>query len=155
MAIGRHTDVYPDGSENDAFCRWMTDRYYTPYEFISWKTNRHYIPVSAWGKLYRRTVYETLRFPNVKHAEDMMVFPTVLDSIHKISTIEMLVYYYFQRENSMMHVMTEEARRDCLRANVLMTKYLIDKNSLHGINMWFGRCIKQAYAMEDKKQGIN
>jgi glycosyltransferase involved in cell wall biosynthesis len=153
MALGRHTDAYPDGREIGTFCQWMTDRCYTPDEFISRETDQHYIPISAWGKLYRREIYAQLRFPKVKHAEDMMVLPTVLDHVRKISVSDKTLYYYYQRSNSMVHVMSEEACRDCLRANLLMTKYLLKKQSLRGIPMWFGRCIRQAYRMEDKTGG--
>ena len=153
MAIGMHTDVYPDGREDGAFCQWMTDQCCTTKDYISRKTDRHYILVSTWGKLYKSEVYMELRFPKVKHAEDMMIFPSVLDRVSKISITAKLIYFYFQRENSMMHVMSEEARRDCLMANLLMMKYLMEKRSLYGIPMWFGRCIEQAYGMQNKTEG--
>jgi glycosyltransferase involved in cell wall biosynthesis len=153
MAIGRHTDVYPDGRENGAFCQWMVDQCCTAREYISRKTDRHYIIVSACGKLYKSEVYRELRFPKLNYAEDMMIFLSVMDRVSKISLSGKLIYFYFQRENSKMHVMNDEARRDCLRANLLVLKYLMEKGSLYGINMWFERCIEQAYRMENNTEG--
>ena len=150
MAVGKHTDAYEDGTQNDSFCKWMKDAYYSVHEFIGRKTDSHYIPVSSWGKLIKSDVYINIRFPEVRHAEDLMVFPVVLENMNKISTVDYLVYYYFQRENSMTHSMNEDARKECLQANLLMTKYLVERQCLGNAPQWFGRCIMQAIEMQNK-----
>jgi glycosyltransferase involved in cell wall biosynthesis len=53
---------------------------------------------SAWGKIYRKTVFDNLRFPEGKLFEDMWIFPKIAE--YKISIIDKALYHYVQRDNS-------------------------------------------------------
>ena len=53
---------------------------------------------SAWGKIYRKTVFDNLKFPEGKLFEDMWVFPKIAE--HRILIIDKALYHYVQRENS-------------------------------------------------------
>lgn len=58
----------------------------------------------VWGKLYRRTILENLRFSeNVKMAEDKVFLSEVLDCAEKIVVIDNRLYYYYDRLDSAIH----------------------------------------------------
>lgn len=59
--------------------------------------------VSAWSKLYKRDIFKDIRFPKGYEMEDWAI---IIDSILKcknIALIDNVLYYYYQRENGIMH----------------------------------------------------
>ena len=58
--------------------------------------------VVAWNKIYRRSVFENLRFPLGKQHEDEYVFHYVVDNSRVIVSVEDSLYYYRQRKGSIM-----------------------------------------------------
>ena len=62
------------------------------------------LPMTAWGKLFRRDVLKTVRFPNGKIHEDEYVIPYLLFSCRQIATSNIQLYYYFRRDDSIMGI---------------------------------------------------
>ncbi len=58
------------------------------------------IDVSPWGKLYRREIFETLRFPEGRIFEDTWLFGSLLNATERISFGRKCCYYYIVRELS-------------------------------------------------------
>jgi len=54
--------------------------------------------VSAWGKVYKKQVFEKLRFPEEKLFEDMWVFPKIAEN--RILVLNKALYHYIQRKES-------------------------------------------------------
>lgn len=54
--------------------------------------------VAAWAKIFRRKVFENIRFPEGKLFEDMFIFPQITQ--YKILILNKALYHYVQRENS-------------------------------------------------------
>lgn len=54
---------------------------------------------SAWGKLYKKELFQELRFPKGKLFEDDWIIPMLLFSGVKISAIQNELYYYFQNSD--------------------------------------------------------
>lgn len=65
--------------------------------------------VSACGKLYRSSVFSDVRFPKGKLYEDLLTIPYVMAAGTGcfFSTSEQ--YYYYQREDSIMHKLKEDS----------------------------------------------
>jgi len=61
------------------------------------------LDVSAWAKLYRREVFETLRFPKGKLYEDTYIFGDVLNLTQNIVLGSKPQYFYIQRQNSIVN----------------------------------------------------
>lgn len=59
--------------------------------------------VTAWGKLYKTSLFETIKYPKGKINEDEFVCHKLLDSASKVCYQPVKYYYYLQRENSIMH----------------------------------------------------
>lgn len=72
--------------------------------------------VVAWGKLYNKNIFETLRFPVGKINEDEFVTHLVLDKCQKICFCNAAYYCYLQRENSIMHTKLSKKNLDSLEA---------------------------------------
>lgn len=69
--------------------------------------------VVAWGKLYRRELFRTLRYPVGRIHEDEFVFAELMLNCKKAVWIEEKLYFYLQRENS---IMSEKKIKDTLTA---------------------------------------
>lgn len=154
MAVGRHTDVYDDGQTNGTYCRWMRNDRLSAREALVQMGEEHHIAVSAWGKLYRRTVFEKIRFSKISYGEDLWVFPLILLQCHRISTVDSLVYYYYQRSNSLIHERTEKSRIDELDATLHMVYQLLQNDIQKGSEKWFRRAIDRAVWCRDKKEAL-
>ena len=58
--------------------------------------------VSAWSKLYKRTIFDKLRYPKGLEMEDWAIIVDVLLQCNKVVLIENELYYYYKRQNSIM-----------------------------------------------------
>lgn len=68
------------------------------------------IRVSAWNKLYRKNIFDEIRYPVNKTAEDAFIIIDILLSCRKIVATSEQKYYYYHRENS---IMTCRSARNC------------------------------------------
>lgn len=62
--------------------------------------------MSAWGKLYKKNLFNGVKYPKGKLSEDLFVIYQVLYKAKKISYYDIPLYYYRQRENSISHSMS-------------------------------------------------
>lgn len=69
-------------------------------ETIRDKSNMPY--VVAWNKLYRRAVFETLRYPVGRRNEDVFVFAELFDTAKTVACIGDKLYFYRQSAQSIM-----------------------------------------------------
>lgn len=69
-------------------------------ETIREKSNMPY--VVAWNKLYRRAVFETLRYPVGRRNEDVFVFAELFDTAKTVACIGDKLYFYRQSAQSIM-----------------------------------------------------
>lgn len=69
-------------------------------------------PVSAWSKLYRRSLWGELRFPEGKICEDAFTTYLLVDKATRIVQIPEPLYCYRIRENSIMTSAFRPARMD-------------------------------------------
>lgn len=57
----------------------------------------------AWNKLYKKNLFDNVRYPLNKIHEDEYVIKDIINQCNKVKVITDLLYYYVQRENSIMH----------------------------------------------------
>jgi len=72
--------------------------------------------IVAWNKLYKKEVWKTLRFPVGKLHEDEWIAHYLYDYPTKISVNTSKLYFYRQRENSIMTVFKEKKFHDVVEA---------------------------------------
>lgn len=57
----------------------------------------------AWNKLYKKELFNSIRYPKGKLCEDVFVAHLLLGSCEKVACIRYAGYYYVQRAGSIMH----------------------------------------------------
>lgn len=67
------------------------------------------VGVSAWGKLYRKALFETRRFPVGKLYEDLYTTPYMVEECKRCAYSTSIQYYHFQRSGSITHTISDSA----------------------------------------------
>ncbi len=70
------------------------------------------IDTVAWGKLYKKELFQTIRFPVGKIMEDVFVTHQILYNAQNIVMVDAELYHYFQRDTSIIHQNYTLARLD-------------------------------------------
>lgn len=85
------------------------------------------VPCYAWGKLYRSKLFDTLRFAEQKYAEDVWIFIDILMKCTNVTLVSDILYYYVQRQSSLIHTLTDDKIMDSISAALyaacLLRKY--------------------------------
>lgn len=151
MAVGKHIEIYDDGRTDDLFCRWMEDSVYTANQVYEKLGHTQCVPVAAWGKLYRREIFEGVRFNNLVCGEDLCLHIQILEKSKKVSVTNKLIYYYYQRTTSVMHSTNPRKQYDQIEANLYAAKVLWERQLYQGASKWFNLCILYSYWVKDTK----
>lgn len=77
---------------------------------------------SACNKLFKKTLFEDIKFPLGIWYEDLGCIPIVLSKAQKVVKVNQAFYYYFQREGSIMNTYCEKSL-DIYRALQLVDDY--------------------------------
>jgi len=86
------------------------------------------VPVTAWGKIYLRDLFNGIRFPRGRIHEDNFVVPIILYLSKKVCLLECSLYWYRQRKDSIMGQPFSIKRYDVLFATDHCIQYFEDKN---------------------------
>lgn len=97
--------------------------------------------VSAWGKLFEKTLFKTIRFPRGKIYEDAFTIPYVIAKSKKIAYREEYMYYYFVRKDSITHAEFDNRNFMMLEglnklSTFVMTKYPELKEAMQCRYIW-------------------
>ena len=92
----------------------LPDRTFTLAEFVEEDQPSQYIV--AWNKLYRRFLFDNVRYPVGYIHEDKAVIHHILGQCHTISTIPQALYFYRQTPGSIMNAPVTIKRTDRLTA---------------------------------------
>lgn len=84
--------------------------------------------VPAWNKLYKKEIWKDLSFPKGKLHEDEYIIHEVIEKSEKISLINNKMYYYVQRNGSIMNNITDKNRLDGAEALIKRTEFLTKIN---------------------------
>lgn len=58
--------------------------------------------IVAWNKIYKRKIFNNVRFSKGKYFEDQFIFTKLYWKINKVSFVNIPLYYYVQRQGSIM-----------------------------------------------------
>ena len=111
----------------------------------------------ACNKLYRKELWNRVRFPLGKVHEDEYVIVDILEQIHYATVIDSKLYYYRQRQGSIMYTFNKKGEYDALEAFDLRCIKLSGDKELYlpTLNLYLAQLMK-IYYMEDilKKRNI-
>ena len=66
----------------------------------------------VWRNLYKRTLFQDIRFPEGKVFEDIIVMPQIFLKAEKFVFLSEELYYYFTNKNSIVHSPSYKQRKD-------------------------------------------
>ena len=95
----------------------------------------------AWGKLYKKEYFKTLRFPVGKIHEDEFITYQILFRTPKIAFINIPLYYYYINDSGIMKTQSKYRRSDGLEALAQQIEYF-EKNHFD----WAKKVSVRAYA---------
>lgn len=84
----------------------------------------------SWGKLFHRTLFDTIEFPVGKVHEDVYTTHLYFEAAEKIVFTTKRLYYYRQREGSLMSVERRKPAWNEIRADMTRAKYFKEKGYL-------------------------
>ena len=119
--------------DNNKACRKIQSRCYLQNDFINEIVVLYgdsYL--IAWDKLYRKEIFNSLRFPIGKLHEDAFTFHHIVEKCSKISYIRNRLYYYRIREGSIMTKKFDVRRLDF--GDALIERYYFTKKKK--FNQW-------------------
>lgn len=92
-----------DAGKIESMGEYAIDDRYTRYEFIHELIQPYggYFVV-VWNKLYKRCIFDHLTFPVGKQHEDEFVLHYIIDRCSVIASVKNALYYYTQRDESIM-----------------------------------------------------
>ena len=78
----------------------------------------------AWNKLYDIDLFNGIKFPVEKKMEDLGIMYLLFDKCDKISYNKNQLYYYVQREGSILHTLSKELLLDKLELSIKRYEYI-------------------------------
>lgn len=107
--------------------------------------------VMAWNKLYRRSLFENLRYPKGRCHEDEFLAHYLLDRCEKIAVVDCPLYFYENRGGSIMRTMSKERLGDVLAGYQDRITYTEKKRyetaHLNAVSLYCNYCLKTYYAV--------
>ena len=152
MVVAQKVKVYPNGIEES------TTFFSQEVEIISKEEAFHRLgsadkpfPSPTWAKLYRKYIFEEIRFPNLKTAEDTYAVVDIIARCDRISILSDTVYFYFQRDASIVHTMTREKELDNMKAATHLARFLLDCNYIKEASHYYYAAVCCSIKMKNDK----
>ena len=83
-----------------------------------WIDERAYAHAYAWNKIYRRELFNEVRYPVGHVFEDVYILPQLLKHVRTLATTGKGLYYYNYNPNSITNAIKGSALRDLLNAHI-------------------------------------
>lgn len=124
MSIASHRVIYEkniiDRSTGKEFCA-------EPIEILKMLLYDNGIDTSAWGKLYKKSLFNEIRFPKGRFFEDSATTYMLIDKSKKIGVCSKPIYNYVIRNNSISNETFSEKKMDLIVSTEEMTNYIKNK----------------------------
>ena len=124
ISIGKHYVLYENGEINTA-----TGKKYElePKQALEMMLYGDDLDVSAWAKLYKKELFETVRYPKGRLFEDAATTYKLIDLSKKIIFHSEPIYYYIMRSDSISNKSFNDKKMDLITSTNEMSGYISDK----------------------------
>ena len=85
--------------------------------------------VTVWGKLFKRKIWDTLRFPNVRFAEDEFILPSIVSQCCRIFVSDCVVYRQTISDSSLVRSSYSLDKLKVPESKLTVADYLIAKGN--------------------------
>lgn len=109
-------EYHIDKNDDFSYTEESAEAVYTQF----FKRGRDYV----YGRLYRKALFNNIRYPGGKLFEDVATTYKILLSVDKIAYVEAPLYYYFYNENGIVHQKWSPKRMDEFDAYEEQLEYL-------------------------------
>ena len=154
MAVGKIVKDFEDGHTDGRYWDFLRDRKITGEELLCGQDGGEQSLVNVYGKLYSRKALDGIRFPQMTCGEDMWVFPLIALQCEIVSTVDHLVYCYFQRPDSVIHSKTDRQNMEAVRSSLHMVEVYHQTGHSDCASRWLGIAIQYVQELEEKRPGI-
>lgn len=151
LAVAQCVKVYPDGKQDPPAYYWLSDREVSRDDAIKMIGSSQALPVYIWGKLYKRNIFQDLRFKSLKCGEDVYILPSVIERCNTVSLMSNIAYYYFQRETSIVHNKSRAQVNDSIYATLCVSRFLFDHGYVEEAGRYYYSAICESYAYRKDK----
>lgn len=117
--------------------------------------------IVAWNKLYKKEIFNNLRFPKGKINEDEFTIHHIFNKCRYISCVEKPLYYYLQRSGSIMKTKTGMKALDSAEALYDRTVFAMENDiaflayySIRAMSRVIGEFIPQDDASQKRKSEV-
>ena len=109
----------------------INDEILTGYETLE-KLNENgwWYYITAWNKLYKRNIFDKIKFPEGKLHEDVFVAHEIFARCEKVVTMQEILYLYVQRQDSIMSGLKSIKHLDEAEA-IASRCFFYEKNNLN------------------------
>lgn len=114
--------------------------------------------VTVWNRMYKKELWQNIRFPVGKQHEDEYVLHEICLNCDKVSGINTPLYFYRQRNDSIMNMKYNVRRLDAIEALFMRANALYNMKEYNLANefyIWAATGLGEAYNKLDRKQKIN
>lgn len=114
--------------------------------------NEYYekIWMTAMHKLYRRNIFDDIRFMEGKIYEDEFSFHHIIDKCTNVGIMQTVLYYYYLSPNSITRSKFTKNRFDIIDATYDRFNFFLKKEISSEVNYWGTKCIGQVIEMWHK-----
>ena len=154
LVIGQKTVAFFDGTQQAPDCRFdpvLIDR---PKAIQLMQTDSKLLNCFIWGKLYKRSIFSDIRFTDLVLGEDLQIWPLVLERCDLISVIPETIYFYFQRETSLVHTITEKKYMDHIKACLMVADFYAERKHYQISKRYFRGAMGVACTLQQNKKEI-
>lgn len=153
------TDSLPEKEERGA----ETSTVYTSGEALSLLLDEGVFKYTVWNKIYRRKIFETLRFEVGKLHEDVFFIYQAFGISKRVMKIEDCLYYYRQRSGSIMGSGFSIRTLDAVEARKRQYYYMKEnypelsgkaQSQVMGSCLYFGQKAVSCLASEAKEEAL-
>ena len=116
---------------------------YTNLEYIEELYKGNHVVTPAWNKLYKKNIFNNIRYPIGRIYEDAFIIHEILYNIKKITYIDSYLYYYYLSENSITRSVFTIKNLEGVFLNIERSKFF----ELNGMNK-FADYSKGAFIIE-------
>ena len=99
-----------------------------------WLKGRAYDHTYAWNKIYRKSLFDHIRFPQGEVFEDIHTLPSLLKQARCIATTDQGLYYYYWNSKGITATADGQALESLLKAN-LKVKWMDDLYYMRILNI--------------------
>lgn len=102
----------------------------TQTDAMNYLLSRKYINSGPYGKLYRKAVIASVKFPFLKTYEDILFVLDTFTNANKIVATSQTQYFYIQNDNSAMSKMIKNPSLDIVIASERLLQYIMQRHDL-------------------------